>query len=58
MHIRSNQPSNAPEKSKEKMFEEHLAQINRSRMGNAGFNTVKILKGNVGYLDLRGFWQE
>lgn len=55
MRIRSNRPSNALEKSQEIMFEEHLVQINSYREGNAGFNTVKILEGNVGYLDLRGF---
>jgi len=55
MRIRSNRPSNAPERSKETMFEDHLARIDKSREGNAGFNTVKIFEGNVGYLDLRGF---
>lgn len=55
MRIWSNQPSIAPEMSKERMFEEHLARIDRSREGNVGFKTVKILEGNVGYLDLRGF---
>ncbi|TYA59008.1 S41 family peptidase [Formosa maritima] len=55
MRIRSQQPSNLPEMSSERMFKEHLDRMERSRVGNAGFNTVKILEGNVGYLDLRGF---
>ncbi|MFK5983685.1 MAG: S41 family peptidase [Flavobacteriaceae bacterium] len=55
MRIWSNQLSIAPEMSQERMFEEHLARIDRSREGNAGFKSVKILEGNVGYLDLRGF---
>lgn len=55
MRIWSNQPYVTPEKSQERMFEEHLARIDRSREGNAGFKSVKILDGNVGYIDLRGF---
>ena len=55
MRIRPNPPYTAPEKSQERVVEEHLARINRSRKSNSGFNTVKILEGNVGYLDLRGF---
>ncbi len=55
MRIRPNQPYMAPEKSQERIVEEHLARIDRSRKSNAGFKTVKILEGNVGYLDLRGF---
>ena len=55
MRIRANQPYMAPEKSQEKIVEEHIARIDRSRKSNAGFKTVKTLEGNVGYLDLRGF---
>lgn len=55
MRIWPNRPGLAPNKTKESMFEDHLTRINRSREGNAGFKTVKILDGNVGYLDLRGF---
>jgi len=40
-----------PEDEK-KLMDEH---INRRRMSNFGFNEVKILKGNIGYLDLRSF---
>ena len=55
MRIRSNQKFQAPEQSPERMIEEQLDWIDRSRTENAGFVTVKILDGNVGYLDLRGF---
>ncbi len=55
MRIRSNQPYMTPEKSQERIVEEHLARMDRSRKSNAGFKTVKILEGNVGYMDLRGF---
>jgi C-terminal processing protease CtpA/Prc len=55
MRIWSNQPYVTPEKSQERIFEEHLARIDRSREGNAGFKSVKILDGNLGYIDLRGF---
>ena len=55
MRIRKNRPYTAPENSPERMMEERLDQINRSRSWNLGFNTVKILEGNVGYLDLRSF---
>ncbi len=55
MRIRSNQPYVTPEKTQERIVEEHLARIDRSRKSNAGFKTVKILDGNVGYIDLRGF---
>ena len=55
MRIRVNRPYVAPENSPERMIEERLDQINRSRSFNSGFSTVKILEGNVGYLDLRGF---
>ncbi|MFT5561564.1 MAG: hypothetical protein ACI9Z9_001441 [Litorivivens sp.] len=30
-------------------------QVARRRLGNFGFNEVKILDGNIGYLDLRSF---
>lgn len=55
MRIRANQPYMATEKSPERIVEEHIARIDRSRTSNAGFKTVKTLEGNVGYLDLRGF---
>lgn len=55
MRIRANKPYVAPKNTPERMFEERIDRINRSRAGNFGFTTVKILEGNVGYLDLRGF---
>jgi hypothetical protein len=55
MRIRVNPPFEAPDNSSERVIEERLRRINRSRAGNAGFNTVKLLEGNIGYLDLRGF---
>lgn len=55
MRIRVNPPYEAPENTPERMIEERLSRINRSRNGNYGFSSVKILEGNVGYLDLRGF---
>ncbi len=55
MRIRASRPYVAPENSSERMIEERLYQINRSRKSNSGFSIVKIMEGNVGYLDLRGF---
>lgn len=55
MRIRSNQPYMISETSQESMIDQHIARMDRSREANAGFKTVKILEGNVGYLDLRGF---
>ena len=55
MRIWKNKPYEAPEDTPERQVEEHLDQIDRSRRYNAGFHTVEIMEGNVGYLDLRGF---
>jgi len=55
MRIRANKQYVAPKQSTERMIEEQLDWIDRSRRENAGFNTVRILDGNVGYLDYRGF---
>jgi len=55
MRIRKNRPFVAQENTPERLIEERLHQLNRSRKGNLGFNTVKIMEGNVGYLDYRGF---
>ncbi len=55
MRIWSNQPNINSEKSQERTVDEYITRIDRSRAANSGFNTVKILDGNVGYLDLRGF---
>ncbi len=55
MRIRANRPYVAPADSPERMLEERVDRINRSRKSNSGFNSVKIMEGNVGYMDLRGF---
>ncbi len=55
MRIRANKPYTAPANSPERKFEERLDRINWSRRSNSGFSTVKVMEGNVGYLDLRGF---
>ncbi len=55
MRIRVNPPYEKPDNTPERKVEERLHQINRSRSFNTGFNTVKILEGNVAYLDYRGF---
>jgi len=41
--------------SKEKREALHKEQIERMKQDNFGFKEVKILNGNIGYLDLRGF---
>ncbi|MDF1697606.1 MAG: S41 family peptidase [Saprospiraceae bacterium] len=55
MRIRKNRPYVAPDNTPARMIEERLDRLNRSRAAMAGFNTVQILEGNVGYLDYRGF---
>ena len=55
MRIRTNRPDVAPANSPDRMIEVRVDQINRTRRSNAGFSSVKIMEGNVGYLDLRGF---
>ena len=55
MRIRTNRPYVAPANSPDRMIEVRIDQINRTRRSNAGFSSVKIMEGNVGYLDLRGF---
>lgn len=55
MRIRSNKQFEAPKQTPERMIEEQLDWMDRSRRANAGFVTVNILDGNVGYIDLRGF---
>ena len=55
MRIRKNRPYVAPDNSPERTIEEQLDRMNRSRWYNAGFVEVKVIEGNVGYLDLRGF---
>jgi len=55
MRIRQNTPYQAPENTPERLVEEKLDQMDWLRRFNSGFNTVKLLEDNVGYLDLRAF---
>lgn len=55
MRIMVNPPYEEPENSPERMIEEKIYNMNRSRKFNSGLNSVKVMEGNVGYLDLRGF---
>lgn len=55
MKIRVNPPFEAPEQTPERMIEEKLHQKARFRTYNGGFHAAKVLDGNVGYIDLRGF---
>jgi tetratricopeptide (TPR) repeat protein len=55
MRIMVNRPYDAPVHSMLRKMEERIDQINRFREWNSGFNTVKVMEGNVGYLDLRSF---
>ena len=55
MRIRANRPYEAPINSPDRIIEERLNNLNRSRNFNSGLSTVKVMEGNVGYLDLRGF---
>ncbi len=48
-------PYVAPANTPERKLEERLDQIATTRSHNAGLNEVKILEGNVGYLDIRSF---
>ncbi|MEJ2114386.1 MAG: hypothetical protein P8X62_12135 [Flavobacteriaceae bacterium] len=43
MRIRVNRPFVAPPNSSERIFEERINGINRSRQGNYGFQTIEIL---------------
>ena len=55
MRIRVNKPYQAATNSPDRLVEELLDDIERSRETNSGLNAVKIMEGNVGYLDLREF---
>lgn len=55
MRIRKNRPYKAPDESPERLVEEKIDRLNRSRRSNLGFHKLEMLEGNVGYLDLRGF---
>lgn len=55
MRIMLKPPYEEQESTPERMVEEKLYQMNRSKNYNAGFHCVKIMDGNIGYIDLRGF---
>lgn len=55
MRIMVNQQYEAPENTLERQTEQRMNQINNFRNFNHGFKELKLLEGNVAYLDLRGF---
>ncbi len=55
MRVRVNKAYVAPENTLARKAEQRLDQINNYRNFNHGFKEVKILEGNVAYLDLRAF---
>jgi len=55
MKIMSNKPYIAPENTLQSKAEHRMGQINFFRNYNHGFKELKILEGNVAYLDLRMF---
>ncbi|GGG07750.1 hypothetical protein GCM10011344_05370 [Dokdonia pacifica] len=55
MRIMNQPPYEAPVMTPERIIEEKLYSLKRKKEYNAGFNTVKVLEGNIGYIDLRGF---
>ena len=55
MRIRLMPPREAPENTPERMVEDQLYRLQRSREQTAGFMEARKIEGNIGYLDLRGF---
>ena len=55
MRIMSNKPYIAPQNTLEAKSAHRMGQINNYRSINHGFTELKILEGNVAYLDLRMF---
>ena len=55
MRIMKNTAYDAPEQTPERLIEEQLDRRNRGRNYNDGFSSVKVMEGNVGYVDLRSF---
>jgi tetratricopeptide (TPR) repeat protein len=55
LKIMTNTPFIAPENTLQSKAEHRMGQINFFRNYNHGFKTLKILEGNVAYLDLRMF---
>lgn len=55
MRIRKNRPRKTAPNTPEAMIEDRIYRINQDRSFTAGFNEVKKMEGNVGYIDLRAF---
>lgn len=55
MRIMSNKPYIAPQNTLEAKSAHRMGQINNYRSINHGFTALKMLEGNVAYLDLRMF---
>ena len=55
MRIWKKPPYEEQENSPERLIEEKIYNLYRYKEYNVGFHGVKVLDGNIGYLDLRGF---
>lgn len=55
MKVFNQPPYEAPAQTPERIIEEKLYNLKRRKEYNRGFNNVKVLDGNIGYIDLRGF---
>ncbi|MFK7772974.1 MAG: S41 family peptidase [Saprospiraceae bacterium] len=55
MRIMAHKSYKAPKNTLERKAEQRMDQINNYRNYNHGFKELKLLEGNVAYLDLRGF---
>ncbi len=55
MRVMKNRPYSAAPNTPERRIEEQLDRFHRSRSQKGGFAEVRLIEGNVGYLDLRGF---
>ncbi len=55
MRIMARKSYKAPKNTLERKAEQRMDQINNYRNYNHGFKELKLLEGNVAYLDLRGF---
>jgi len=56
LHVNfSPKPKGLPGNAQSGNDESSAAYLENLRMGNFGFKEVKLIEGNVGYLDLRGF---
>ncbi len=55
MRIMAQKSYKAPKNTLERKAEQRMDQINNYRNYNHGFKELKLLEGNVAYLDLRGF---